>query len=109
MTFMRHMRFGQGDVEGCPSIGDAGVQLAVLRVDWRLDLGGIGSAGLRSLERDSGREVSAHSYRQLIDKPPAKAEPDGADFAGAVGAGLQPHCRGEKIFCHLAAIELREQ
>ena len=56
-----------------------------------------------------GGEIRPHPHRQLIDNSAAKAEPDGADLAGAVGACFQPHCRGEKIFRHLAAVELGEQ
>src|SRR5436190_12906812 len=66
MTLMRHMRLGQGGIKGRPSVGDARVELAVLRVDRRLGFGGIGSAGLRSIKWNRGRKIRAHPHRQLI-------------------------------------------
>jgi hypothetical protein len=32
MTLVRHLRLGQGGIEGWPAVGDAGVELAVLRI-----------------------------------------------------------------------------
>ena len=54
MPLMWHLRLGQRDIEGRPSVGDARVLFAVLRIDWCLDLSGIGGARLRPIERDSG-------------------------------------------------------
>src|SRR3984893_7212182 len=42
MSLMWHLRLGQRGVEGRPSLADARVLLAVLRIDRRLDLGRVG-------------------------------------------------------------------
>src|SRR5215470_16022058 len=54
MPLMWHLRLGQRGLEGRPSVGDARVLLAVLRIDRRLNLGRIGGAGLRPIEWDPG-------------------------------------------------------
>src|SRR6516225_7224639 len=86
MTLVRHMRLGQGGVEGRPSARDARVELAILRIYRRLDFGRIGSAGLSSIERNRSGKIGAHPHRQLIDNAAAKAKADGAELAGAVRA-----------------------
>jgi hypothetical protein len=50
MTLVRHVRLREGGIECLPSSGDTRVELAVLRIDRRLDLRRIGGAGLRSVE-----------------------------------------------------------
>src|SRR5258705_13028522 len=44
MTLMRHVVGGERRIKGFPSAGDALVELAILRIDGRLDLGGVFSA-----------------------------------------------------------------
>src|SRR5882757_9603449 len=39
MSLVRHLRRGEGGIERGPSVGDARVELAILSVDRRLDLG----------------------------------------------------------------------
>src|SRR5580692_8757122 len=86
MSLMWHLRLGQRRVEGRPSVGDARVLLAVLRIDRRLDLGRIGGARLRPLERGSGGQIGAHQHCQLIDDAATKAEANRAELAGRVRA-----------------------
>lgn len=59
MTLVRHLRLRQGGIEGWPSVGDARVELAVLRIYRRLDLGRVGSARLSSVEGNSRGQVRA--------------------------------------------------
>src|SRR6202023_1975934 len=60
MTLVRHLRLRQGGVEGGPSVGDARVEFAVLRIYRRLDLGRVGSARLSSVEGNSSSQIRAH-------------------------------------------------
>ena len=109
VSLMRHVGFAERLIESRPSPRDALVELAVLRVDRRLDLGDVLGLRLRAVERYRGVEVGAHPHRQLVDNPAAKAEADRAQFAGRVRARLQPFRRREEILAHLAAVELAEQ
>src|SRR5215472_6201533 len=86
VTLMGHLRLGQRGIEGRPSAGDARVELAILCIYRRLDLGGIGSARLSSVKRNGSGKIRPHSYPQLIDNAAAEAEADGAELAGAVRA-----------------------
>src|SRR5947209_7609382 len=92
-------------IEIRPSGVDALVELAVLRVDRCLDLGGVLRFGLRTVERHPGGEIDSHLHRQLVDDAAADAKANCAELAGAVGARLQPVGCGKKVFRHLAAVE----
>src|SRR5712671_6398003 len=109
VTFMRHVVGRECRIKGLPSTGDALVELAILRIDRRLDLGSVFGAGLNPIEGNAGRHVRAHAHRQLIDDAAAEAEADDAELAGAVGTRFQPHSRGVEIFPHLGAIDLTEK
>src|ERR1051326_7501371 len=106
VPLMRHVGFAERLVEGRPAARDTLVELAILRVDRRLDLGRVLGLWLRAVERHAGVEVAAHPHRQLIDDAAAIAEPDRAQFAGRIRPLLQPCRGGLEVFHHLAAVEL---
>src|SRR5882672_12352867 len=73
VTFMWHVVGRERRIEGFPSAGNALVELAILRVDRRLDLGGVFRAGLHPIEGNAGRHIRAHAHGQLIDDAAAEA------------------------------------
>src|SRR5215813_27021 len=107
-SFVRHVHGGECGVKVLPTRSDAGVKLAILRKERRLDLGRVGGARLAAVERDRSSKIAAHPHCQLIDNTAAKAEPDGAELAGGVRARFQPRCRGKEIFSHFGIVDLPE-
>jgi hypothetical protein len=59
---------------------------------------------LASVEWDARVKVFTEADRELIDDSAAEAEADRTQFAGAVGPGLEPFGRCDKILGHLLAV-----
>src|SRR2546423_2128371 len=64
MTLVRHLRLRESRIERWPSVGDARVEFAVLRIYRRLDLSRVGSTRLSSVEGNSGGKIRTHPHRQ---------------------------------------------
>ena len=83
---------------------DALVIAGVMEQQRRGNLGNILCARLATIERDSGIQISAQPDGQLIHNPATKTEPDRAEFAGGIGARLEPLGRRDEIFGHLLSV-----
>ncbi len=74
----------------------------------RFDPGNVGRRGLASIERHRRGQVRTHAHCQVVGHASAETEAHHAQFAGAIGAVLQPAGSGFQVVGHFVAVHLPE-